>query len=261
MAEKIRKEFYIMVKRDVKENLLDRITLEDFKKLTEKGREVKLKEIGFEARIELREMISYEMILEFQKFMILDVEAEALAARVELEEHNAFLENKQQECKEVEEKFMQAKRDLEKQKMALAAAKKFNQELEYRLKEKQKKCKEAKQDLNIMQEIVLVHASASYKQIYKNQLGKMIITQTDKKMLNQLLPDEIFDPKKAENFIQILPRGFEERYDEKKRESILDFCNLVINVKLLAEEDQKVVVLFSNKDIPEILRLNGIEDW
>ena len=89
----------------------------------------------------------------------------------------------------------------------------------------------------------------------------MIITQTDKKMLNQLLPDEIFDPKKAENFIQILPRGFEERYDEKKRESILDFCNLVINVKLLAEEDQKVVVLFSNKDIAEILRLNGIEDW
>lgn len=243
------------------EEVLERISLNDFKKLTESERSMTAQVI-FEARVNLWQKIpDIEGIIAIKQLLVRERRGEAVAAKVELEEHTKFLQQVQEKYEEAEEELKAARRKLDKKKANFLDAKRFNENLRKKYEDADKNLEAEEKSLEKMQVIALVHSSATLKQVHKYQLSKIIVTKDDEKLLEEIIPDRIFNPEKADNFIYKLPIGFKERYNEEEMTEIISFCNMVINIKLAMDEGQKVVPLFSNKDIAEILRLNGLEDF
>lgn len=103
-------------------------------------------------------------------------------------------------------------------------------------------------------DIVLVHKTASLKQLMENQWGVFYVTKQDEEFFKrmQILPDKVVSEVKA-NFVSKFPYGFCDKNSEYKK-SIIEFCEMVIN---FAMEYSSIKVLYSNEDIAKILQMNG----
>lgn len=197
--------------------------------------------------------------------IVQEQEKEMGEMKVDLGEHTNFLEKKEEEKKVADEEFERARRKQEKANSVLYAARRYHANLEDQIKKREKDLKGEKDCLEQMEEIVLVHSTASLKQIKKHQLGIIFITKSEEDLLGELLPDEVVEFDLDSNFVEHLPRDFEKKYDEKTRKGIIEYCNLVINAKLAGDEiggeefSSKIIPLYSNVDIAEILRINGLD--
>lgn len=229
--------------------------------LTEMGRDVLINSILLK-RIDLRKEIpSIEDVIDLQEKLVSIDEQIVDAMKNELEKHTVFLNKKEREHLAAKEEFKKAKERLIKAEEIIMETNDFHNLLQNKLETAENNREKDKETLDQMQVMALVHLSASLKQLQKYQLAKIAVTEADNIYLCGIMPDIVFQAEKVDNFIEFLPKDFETRYDEETRKSILDFCNLVINVKLATPEEQKIVVLFANKDIAEILKLNGMEDF
>ncbi len=257
---KSRKSLLFKEIEDQLEEVLTNAHLDDFRKISESEREL-IAGTTIETRVNLRNKIpDQESMVAIQHFVIHEVKGLITTTEVELEEHAKVLEKKQGEYNLAEQELEKAKERMEKAKSILKNEEELHTSLERELEKNRKDLEKAKKSLAAMQVIAVVHSTASLKQVNKYQLALMIVLRDEAKLLESIKPDEVFEPEAVENFIQVLPRGF-EKHDEKTRKNLIDFCNLVINIKMVAPEDQKVVALFSNQEIAEILRLNGLEDF
>lgn len=243
------------------EELYTEMCKKDLSQFTEKERNVLINGI-LPKRIALWKKIpSIEDVIELQEEVVRLAEQMVDSIKYDLEEHTEFLNKKEREYLAAKDEFEKAKANLVKAKDIIMATKSFHHLLQNKLETAENNRKKDKETLDQLQVMALVHSSVSLKQLQKYQLTKIVITETDNIWLSCIMPDIVFQAEKVDNFIEFLPKDFETKYDEETRKNILDFCNLVINVKLVATEEQKIVVLFANKDIAEILKLNGMEDF
>ncbi len=108
------------------------------------------------------------------------------------------------------------------------------------------------------QDVILIHKSASLKQLMEKQAGVFYITKTDAEFLGDinLMPDHIFVNEETE-FVTSLPYGFFDNHSSEYCKSVIDFAEMVINISMSMESDVKIEPVYANKDIDNILKLNG----
>lgn len=235
------------------------LKLRSFEILPEEKAE-EAREIILGGRLEIKKDITdWQRLATLQKHVIRDLEGEALLASIELIEHQKFVDEKKRDYSEKMSELEKVKKKVAVAEKNLTAAKNWHEHLQEMTDSAKKKADSARKFLQEIQTIVLVHSSASWKQMNQYQFGKIYIVKAERKLLSCLLPDEIFFNDKEENFITKFPWDFEEKYQGKEKEAIIEYCNMVITIKLITDEN--VVALFGNKDIAEILRLNGLEDF
>ena len=181
----------------------------------------------------------------------------------ELEMQEKLIRIGEAEVKDSETKLKEAERKLRSCQNALQELCIEDEQIK---KEKQTVCEKLDyfKKLEIQfSRIVLLHISATTKQIVANLNGTIVTTKKDAAMLKNkgIVIDETFRLSNAEHLITIVPEGIKDKYDPLKWKSIIEFCEMVANFKMRAEpeEEEKIVILYSNWDIAEILKANGLE--
>ena len=86
----------------------------------------------------------------------------------------------------------------------------------------------------------------------------MYATAVDAKVLKQIgCVDKIFDG--GVSFVDIIPSDIRRRYSEEDLFSIVCYANMVINTVLSEEDSSSYKLLYSNKNIDTILKVNGFD--
>lgn len=226
--------------------------------ISKNGDPKELIEKHFSKKKKLKEQlkqVSFSEIIDYlgneQEVLKLEIEMQGklLAInKIEVKEAEAHLKLAQQQ-------FAESKRSLkeiEQQKADLEDQKKENQ---YKFRKFQ--CLEKE-----FASVVLVHRTATTKQIISQVNGHIVSTRRDAGNLEErgVVIDEIFNPKKGEHLITYIPEGISERYETLEWKSIIDFCEMVANYKMSAEKgkENNIIILYSNFDIAEILKANGL---
>lgn len=264
MAKKLKKTTTVNFDKSMEE-VISGMQLRMMQDLSEEQQEV-VSEIVWGTRKKICKMIPlHEARIVAQKHILEEAEDERAEAQSKLEEHNKFLAKKRDEKQKAIEELVNARKKLEKANQTLRAAEKVNEQFSQQLKKAEENCQHQNNSLEQMLEIALVHSTASIKQISQHQLAEILVTKSEESSLEFLLPDGACDFDSDVNFVEYLPRGFKERYDEETRKRIIDYCNLVINFKLATDSvDEKhtvlkIIPLYGNTDIAEILRINGFD--
>lgn len=177
--------------------------------------------------------------------MIADVNAEIEVAKEELRKAREILQKKE----EIQRKLIRKREFIEAQ---LQQGRKTIKIL-----------KEARSDMN---NVILVHTSASVNQLRQYQAEDIIVSKTDSAFFFGLEKrtdgifsiDGVFNSDENENFVSELPSNFFYKYSPTTAKSIIDYCEMAISIKLREDNKHKVILLFNNTDIAEILKLNGM---
>lgn len=103
---------------------------------------------------------------------------------------------------------------------------------------------------------VLIHPSATLKQLQSNKTGVFVVTKRDKRKLEKVgCVDMFFDNDKEENFIEHIPHYMlNEPAAELK--GYVAYANMVINFYL---QEKDFVAVFASKEISELLASNGYD--
>lgn len=243
-----------------KNGIISQIQLEDMRNLSVKERE-EIINYFLNGRMEFRKRYDYDFCKQLQIEIIKELGEDCEDLNKDIKKHNAFLEVKQEECDEAEKALKKARKEFEVAKERLAAAKQYHEQLESKLEKTSKILLIRKEQLEEMQKVTLVHATASLRQLYENQFSRLVITNYDENVLEGVIPDVVIEAEKMEQLITQTPIDFDERYCEDAKKSIMAYCNLVANAQMLKEDGIPINLLFSNKDIAEILRLNGLDKF
>lgn len=201
---------------------------------------------------------SHEAITQVQKIRIEQIEIEKEAKESDLIEHDNFIAKKKKEVEDAQKEFDEAKRKLDEAKKRLSSANNYHGGLQEQVSKCNSILEIEQKNLELMHYIALVHPTASLKKLHEVQVAKFIVTKNDFEFLKSIYPDEVFDPDKAERFVEILPNDLKRKYTENQVQSIIDYCEMAINFKMLAEPEQEILLLFSNEDIAKILKSNGL---
>lgn len=177
---------------------------------------------------------------------------------VELDSAKRNLERELELLKKVQDSVAKARRKVKRAEEILEATKNYHKELEQVVDEEKKSISERTEHLTQMESIVLIHKSATLKQVSEVQYGYIVVNSTDMQFLSFVKPDEQFNNENAEKFVEWLPTDFWNKYSKEDADSIVDFCNMVINFQLNADGGKMVVPVYANKDINEILCKNGV---
>lgn len=156
---------------------------------------------------------------------------------------------------EVFEKAKEALREAEEELEAVKSSQGVNlQDLE----EINRQIEEARKDLQKKKRLILVHPSTSFKQIIEYKDGILYATSIDAKVLKQIgCVDKIFDG--GVSFVDVIPSDIRRKYSEEELFSIICYANMVINTVLSEEDVSSYKLLYSNKDIDTILKVNGFD--
>lgn len=263
-----------IAKREVDKNDLRKYSLAALSVLSNSDRNV-IAEIFFkERRTLLDHLPQREAWAAVENFHLETDELEIARIRKDINEHDNFIERKEEELLEAQRQLDEKKKELERAKYelfnaqtkvnkartVLKAAQSYHSELEENLVERKKILQKRQSHISQMNSIVLVHKSASIKQMDENQYAYIVVTASDACELEFIKPDQIFESEFAESFVESLPKDFYTKYSEKEQKSIIEFSEMVINFQLNADEKQKIIPLYANKDISDILYMNGIEN-
>lgn len=173
---------------------------------------------------------------------------------------------KKEDLSEVKKELEEAKKPLEEAKTKLQKEEKILNKARCDTENLSNRLADAKKTYDSMNRIVLVHKSATLSQIAIHKYESIFVTEPDstdffelnKKMDNLICVNGIFEEKDVEGFVTKLPYYFYTKYNRDEQKSLLIFCEMVIYFKM-AEDRNEVNIVFSNKDILEILRMNGLD--
>lgn len=219
-------------------------------------------EISLDVRNAMRRIEGYQETRQVYNKSIESLEQQITEHEDELQKHVEFIKKKEQELAIAKIELESVKKKVNTIEQSLSEAKRFHNNLEIEktdiqiLREKQKKF------VGRMSKVVVIHKSSEKikKQINKYQLGIIVVNSCDNNgYINTVKPDRIVKPEELTKFFIQVPYDFEEKYNEKEKESIRAYCNLVANVVSCIDDDSRIKLLYCNEDIAKILKLNGIE--
>lgn len=216
------------------------------------------------ARHAIREVLDYQSMIDFQRNTEMEIEAKETELEEDIEKHDVFMKNKENDLTIAKRELEIAKKKVKTIEKSLSEARMFHNSLEMQkndlqlFKEKQKKIGEK------ILRVVLIHKSAKDmpKKLKEYQLSIIVANSCDydEYVKNVVRPDVVVEPTKLIPLINQKPYDFDEKYDEKERQSIITYCNLVANVAMNMEDySSRVRLLYRNEDIAKILKMNGIE--
>ena len=181
-------------------------------------------ESNLNVRDAIREVNSYQEEIQMNKKGMEELEKQVAEHESEIQKHDEFMKERENEFQLL----------IEKQK-------KFGERLS---------------------RIVILHKSSEKikRKINNYQLGIIVVSSCDNNgyIKDVVKPDIIVKPKDVVNFFMRVPYDFEEKYNEKEKESIVKYCNLVINVISHVDDYSRIKLLYCNEDIAKILEMNGI---
>lgn len=219
-------------------------------------------ESNLNVRDAIREVNSYQEEIQMNKKGMEELEKQVAEHESEIQKHDEFMKKRENELETAKMELESAKRKVNTLERSLSEAKKFHNNLETEkndiqlLIEKQKKFGER------LSRIVILHKSSEKikRKINNYQLGIIVVSSCDNNgyIKDVVKPDIIVKPKDVVNFFMRVPYDFEEKYSEKEKESILAYCNLVINVISHVDDYSRIKLLYCNEDIAKILEMNGI---
>lgn len=180
------------------------------------------------------------------------LKSECIQIDADLEAHNDFLKKREQEFENAKKTYEDAKRKLE-------TAQAFHEELIQKQQRYLEKIERSNEKIKQMDTIVLVHNSSTIGRVEETKYSYFITTEADAGQMEEIGLNDIFNSKQATDFIEIFPSGFEMRHTNEERNSIIEYCELVINVMMQESSNRKIKLLYAEPDIAEILRLNGVE--
>lgn len=210
------------------------------------------------ARTRARKGYNYKEWLNVQQEGMEEFLSEKEALQEDLNKHEFFVDVKEEEHKKAIKELEEARKKVDKAKKILEEAKKYHKELEKKLTDMSEKERNLQKMLKQGELLTLVHRSASNTGIAEYQMSIIIINKCDQVELELLMPDVVVKANELEHLIDILPYDFKEKYNTGEQNSIIKYCELVANVKMAVDDDRKVKLLYSNSDIAQILKLNGI---
>lgn len=104
---------------------------------------------------------------------------------------------------------------------------------------------------------VLLHPSATLKQLQSNKTGAFVVTKRDKRLLEKAgCVDMVFDNDKEENFIENIPHHMLNELSVAELKGYVAYANMVINFYL---QEKDFVAVFASKEISELLASNGYD--
>lgn len=224
-----------------------------------------------------------KLAIDTQKLRIKSIKTGSEEYSRKLEENSSDIEDKRAGLKEAEKELQEAEKKLQEAEKKFQRAEEKVAGIEAKIskledKERWMKINMAENDqllkdsidiLQKMDDIVLFHQSATLYQIHKYQCENIYVTKNDAAVFSRIEDrtggvfsvDEVLDADKAEQFVTKFPSDFFFRYSEEERESIVNYCNLLINLMMEEDGNRKIIPAFCNSTIAEILRLNGLENF
>lgn len=173
------------------------------------------------------------------------------------------VENQEHKVRDIEKKLQEARQELKEAQQSAKTCLKEKVYAEVKRCEAGYKLAEFKRMQVEFGRTILLHWSATRKQVLAHANGKIVSTNRNKKILEEagIIVDEIFKPAESEHLITMIPAGMEDKYQPLEWQSIIDYCEMAANFKMAAElgEEENIVLLYSNPDIIEILKANGLE--
>ncbi len=167
--------------------------------------------------------------------------------------------------KKAEDVYRVASEEVKNAQKKLSEALQALRKQQKKLEKIQRNKSEKSEDVDIItkiceksQNVILIHKTASLKQLSEKQAGIIYITKTDAEFFGDidLMPDHVFVNEETE-FVTSLPYGFFDNHSSEYCKSVIDFAEMVINISMSMESDVKIEPVYANKDIDNILKLNG----
>ncbi len=158
---------------------------------------------------------------------------------------------------DAQNKFNAAKKKLERAQQIYEDAKSdFEQADQKRQKVSDEYIAEEKK-LDDSKIFVLIHPSATLKQLQFNKVGIFVTTKLDKHKLEKAgCVDMVFDNDEEENFVENIPYYMLNELPESELKGYVAYTNMVINFYL---NEKDFVAIFSSKEISELLASNGYD--
>lgn len=219
-------------------------------------------ENNLHARDAMREVNRYQEEIQMNQEGIKELEKQIAEHESELQKHDKFMMKREQELEIAKIELEGAKRKVNTLERSLSEAKKFHNNLETEKTDMQLLIEKQKKFGEKLSRIVLLHKSSEKikRKINNYQLGIIVVNSCDNNgyIKDVVKPDIIVKPKDVIDFSIQVPYNFEEKYNEKEKESIIKYCNLVMNVVSHIDDQSRIKLLYCNEDIAKILEMNGV---
>lgn len=210
-----------------------------------------------------------KLAVDTQKLRIELIERDSDQYSSELSKNSKDIEAKSKELKKAEKELEEAKEKVEKLKEKIRKLENQESRILKKIGENDQLLENSIDILRKMGDVVLFHPSATLHQIYKYQCENIYVTKNDVGMFSMLEDrtggvfsiNEVLDADKLEHFVTKFPSDFFFKYSEEERESIVSYCDVLINLKMSEDGSRKIIPAFHSTTIAEILRLNGLEDF
>lgn len=158
---------------------------------------------------------------------------------------------------DAQNKFEKAKKKLERAQQVYSAA---EQDLEQASQKRQKVSEAYESEERKLEDskiFLLIHPSATFKQLKSNKAGIFVSTDRDKRLLeNAGCVDVVFDSSKEENFVENIPYYMLNNLPKAELKNYVAYANMVINFYL---QEKDFVAIFASKEISDLLASNGYE--
>ena len=219
-------------------------------------------ENNLNVRKSIRETSGHQDTIQMNRESIEELEQQVAENEGELQKHDEFMRKREQELEIAKMELESAKRKVNTLERSLSEAKKFHNNLETEKTDMQLLIEKQKKFGEKLSRIVLLHKSSEKikRKINNYQLGIIVVNSCDNNgyIKDVVKPDIIVKPKDVIDFSIQVPYNFEEKYNEKEKESIIKYCNLVMNVVSHVDDYSRIKLLYCNEDIAKILEMNGV---
>lgn len=209
-------------------------------------------ESNLNVRSTMRKLTGYQEILQMYNENMGMLEKKVTEYDDELQKHDEFMKRKKNELEFAKMELESVKKKVNTIEQSLSEAKRFHNNLEVEKKDIQLLIEKQKKFGGRMSRVVLLHKSSEKikKQINNYQLGIIVVNSCDNNgyIKDTVKPDRIVKHEELTNFFIQVPYDFEEKYNEKEKESIRAYCNLVANVVSCIDDDSRIKLLYCNED-------------
>lgn len=242
----------------LREDIILQMTVSDIANLDIDRKKAIIDEVFGDA-IELKEKFSHDVCEVFQSKLVEETMQKKSEVETEFKKCDTYLQDLQVKYDKAKENYEKALETMNETRKELFKAQKEHNSL-------QKEYDGIREDLEVRKKIredmkqqVLIHPSASLKQVHRYRMSEIVVNDCDADCFERSLLDKICDTSKLVNLISVLPESLKGKQD-RETDSIIKYCELVANtLAYVSEQNTSIKILFNNFDIAKILRMNGIE--
>lgn len=242
----------------LREDIILQMTVSDIANL-DIDRKKAIIDAVFGDAIELKEKFSHDVCEVFQSKLVEETMQKKSEVETEFKKCDTYLQDLQVKYDKAKENYEKALETMNETRKELFKAQKEHNSL-------QKEYDGIREDLEVRKKIredmkqqVLIHPSASLKQVHRYRMSEIVVNDCDADCFERSLLDKICDTSKLVNLISVLPESLKGKQD-RETDSIIKYCELVANtLAYVSEQNTSIKLLFNNFDIAKILRMNGIE--